>query len=104
MSHLCIFAATEMEARPVRNIVEGTDVVLIAGGMGPKNARTKAEAAFSAGSERKPDGAVVVGLCGGLTASLSERRIVIYTECLSTEAGCSSRRCSQTFVDSVAAM
>jgi nucleoside phosphorylase len=101
MSCLYIFAATEMEARPLRKIA-GNDVVLITGGMGPKNARSKAETAL-AGNERKPGAVLIIGLCGGLISSLPEGRIVTYTECLTTEAGKSPHRCAHTIADSIAA-
>jgi hypothetical protein len=35
----------------------------------------------------KADAVLVIGLCGGLTESLREQRIVAYTECLSTSPG-----------------
>jgi nucleoside phosphorylase len=58
-------------------------------GMGPVNARSKAEQAFGVFTQPsvtpKPDAVLVIGLCGGLTESLSEGRIIAYTECKSTE-------------------
>ena len=115
MSLVYVFAASSMEGEPVRKIAVpsdshspahcGTnDVVLIIGGMGPRNARNKAEAALNDTSNafvRKPDAVLVIGLCGGLTASLSEGRIVAYTGCMSTEPTSPMLRCSETIIDSV---
>jgi nucleoside phosphorylase len=73
--------------------------------MGPANARRKAEAALNAvrvsPASPKPNAAVVIGLCGGLTASLPEGRIVAYTACRSQEDGKPLLRCSEAMVDSV---
>src|SRR5690349_4846862 len=101
MSLLYIFAATPEEGEPVRKIgVVDTsssalrcgpnDLELMIAGMGPTSAKQKAELAFNGGSftnnGRKPDAVLIIGLCGGLSPSLSKQRIVAYTECLSTEA------------------
>ena len=101
MSLVYIFAASPFEAQPVRKIANSTaargsssaplrcgpnEVRLITGGMGPRSAQSKAEAALGLTSEMsaspKPDAVLVIGLCGGLTASLPEGRIVAYTDCL----------------------
>jgi nucleoside phosphorylase len=105
-----VFAASKMEAQPVlvlaaQNsssgqgsnalIVERGDerFAVIITGMGTRNAEAKAGTALGlAGSDGdggsplggKPDAVLVIGLCGGLTQSLREQRIVAYTECLST--------------------
>src|SRR6266550_90196 len=108
MSLVYIFAASPMEADPVRKVAVpsdsqsaarcgANDVVLISGAMGPGNAKSKAEAALSGG---KPDAILVIGLCGGLTPSLPEGKIVAYTECLSTDAAKPRLSCSRTLVDS----
>ncbi len=107
MSLVYIFAASAMEGEPVQKIAVPSssslpsrcgpnDLVLIIGGMGPKNARSKAEAAFATG---KPDAVLVIGLCGGLTPSLPEGRVVAYTECQSTEATNPLLHCSQIITD-----
>jgi nucleoside phosphorylase len=115
MSLLYIFAATGMEGRPVRRIGVASDsttlrcgqneLVLNISGMGPANARRKAEAALNAAcvspTSSKPNAAVVIGLCGGLTASLPEGRIVAYTACRSLEDTKPLLRCSEKIVDSV---
>ena len=116
MSLIYIFAASGMEAQPVRRIAGATDsnstlrcgpndLVLITSGMGPGNARSKAEAALrtraGAPAGVRPDAVVIVGLCGGLTASLPEGRIVAYTECRSTDATKPLLRCSATIIDSI---
>src|SRR4051812_12850618 len=105
MSCTYVFAATEMEARSVRKIAPGDDVVVISGGVGPKNAKTKAEAAFGLTTRtlpgRKPDAVLVTGLCGGLTRSLPEGRMVLYTECLTTDATDKPLHCSVPLVGSI---
>ena len=116
MSLVYIFAASPMEGEPVRKIAgEGdsrsplrcgsNDVVLIFSGMGPGNARSKAEVALRLRTEPsgtpKPDAVLVIGLCGGLTESLSEGRVVAYTACKSVEATKPVLPCSQNTVDSV---
>ena len=112
MSLVYIFAASPMEAEPVRKIAVpsdsqssarcgANDVVLFSGAMGPRNAKSKAEAALSGG---KPDAILVIGLCGGLTPSLPEGRIVAYTDCLSTEVAKPTRPCSRSLLDSVGAV
>jgi hypothetical protein len=105
-----VFAASKMEAQPVlvlagQNgatgqgsaglIIEHGDgrFAVIITGMGTRNAEVKADdvLGLAAPGERagpplggKPDAVLVIGLCGGLTESLPEDRIVAYTECLST--------------------
>jgi hypothetical protein len=105
-----VFAASKMEAQPVlvlaaQNgtsgqgsaglIIEHGDgrFAVIITGMGTRNAEVKADAALrlaAPGADggpplaEKPDAVLVIGLCGGLTESLPEDRIVAYTECLST--------------------
>ncbi|HEV2380772.1 MAG TPA: hypothetical protein VG206_13390 [Terriglobia bacterium] len=70
------------------------EVSVIVSGMGPKKAMSTAQAVLDpAGVQRDhtrsaaktPDAVLVIGLCGGLTGSLSEGRIVAYTNCLSTD-------------------
>src|SRR5215470_10749138 len=104
-----VFAASKMEAQPVlvlaaRNgtpgqgstslIIERGDerFAVIITGMGTRNAEAKAEATLGlagpgAGAglplQEKPHAVLVIGLCGGLTESLPEDRIVAYTQCLS---------------------
>src|SRR5438309_6694033 len=109
MSLVYIFAASPMEGEPVRKIAMRStsdshyrcgvnEMVLITGGMGPRNAREKADVAFRLSSEtmagRKPDAALTIGLCGGLSTSLAEGDIVAYGECLSTEDHNTSLSCS----------
>ena len=112
MSLVYIFAASGMEGQPVRRIAAPSDsnstlrcgpndLVLITSGMGPGNARTKAEATLRSPTGVRPDAVVIVGLCGGLTASLPEGRIVAYTECRSTDATKPLLRCSATIIDSI---
>jgi hypothetical protein len=105
-----VFAASKMEAQPVlvlaaRNgtsdqgpaaaIIEhgGERFAVIITGMGTRNAEAEADAAMGLATPvagggpplaEKPDAVLVIGLCGGLTESLPEQRIVAYTQCLST--------------------
>jgi nucleoside phosphorylase len=99
VSRIYVFAASEMEAESVRRIAGSNELILIISGMGPGNARTKAEAMLGTGD--KPDAIVVIGLCGGLTPSLAEGTIVAYKECLSRELGKPSLRCSKAVTDSL---
>src|SRR5689334_9450889 len=117
MSLVYVFAAAAFEAKPVRQIAgaaKGSDsasvpllcgvneLLLITGGMGPKLAQKAAESALGseASTSRKPDAVLIIGLCGGLTESLPEGRIVAYTDCLSTEAAKAPLRCSPSITDS----
>src|SRR5438093_3649785 len=113
MSLVYVFAASTMEAQPIRRIdvpsdsnsilrCGPNDVVLITGGMGPINARIKADGALRSSAAVIPDAVLSIGLCGGLTASLPEGRIVGYTECRSTQAGKPLLRCSEKIIDSMA--
>jgi nucleoside phosphorylase len=111
MSLVYVFAASKMEAQPVADLappgqaphpVDGgvtftcaaNTLTLTVSGMGPKKAISAAQAALNGDDGRaevgaskaaKPEAILVVGLCGGLTESLSEGRIVAYTNCLSTD-------------------
>jgi nucleoside phosphorylase len=99
VSRIYVFAASDMEAQSVRKIAGPNELVLVICGMGPLNAKSKAEAVLRFGE--KPDAIVVVGLCGGLTQSIGEGRIVAYTECLSSKPGNPSLRCSKTVTDTL---
>ena len=120
MSLVYVFAASPFEAQPVRKIANSAaaagsssapllcgpnEVLLITGGMGPRLAQRKAEVALGltspASASSKPDAVLVIGLCGGLTASLPEGRIVAYTDCLSTDATKPPVRCSRSITDSL---
>jgi hypothetical protein len=123
-----VFAASKMEAQPVlvltaRNgtagqgstalIIEhgGDRFAVIITGMGTRNAELKAGdvlgPAPSGGAGGpplggKPDAVLVIGLCGGLTESLPEDRIVAYTECLSTGPNkAPPLQCSPSFTDRI---
>jgi len=121
MSFVDVFAASKSEAEPVQRIVDaaasatssGTallrlgwnEFLLIVGGMGPKAARAKAMDAlgssptldgFNLPADRKPDAVLVIGLCGSLSSSLPETRIVAYTDCLSTDPNKPALRCSSS--------
>ena len=118
MSQVYVFAASKMEGESIVQIARshGTEVsdsaapfragpnhvALMITGMGPQAARAKAMQAFSPlegdgprpVSFDKPEVALVIGLCGGLAASLPESRVVAYTQCLSTEPRQYSLDCS----------
>ena len=120
MSLLYIFAASTMEGKSVRKLAVpansnspfrcgANDLVLIISGIGPRSAKNKAELALrdaldASALNHNPDAVLVIGLCGGLTASLPEGRIVAYTECLSTEATSAPLRSSKTIADSFVAL
>ena len=116
MSTVYVFAASKMEGQPIQQIA-GADTgnqsaphieplrfgpnqfVLIIAGMGPKNARAKARESLAFG--RRPDAVLVIGLCGGLTASLTENKIVAYTDCLTTEPSKPPLQCSTTITNAL---
>ena len=112
MSLIYVFAASAMEAEPVRKAATAGDsmasmrcganeVALFTGAMGPKNARAKAESAFAAASGEKPAAVLVVGLCGGLTPDLKEGDIIVYDACLSTVADGRRLKCDADLTNSV---
>ena len=112
MSLIYVFAASSMEGQPVRRIgvpsdsnsilrCGPNDVVLITGGMGPITARIKTDAALRS-APAKPDAVLNIGLCGALTPSLPEGRIVSYTDCRSTQAAKPLLRCSEKIVNAMA--
>jgi|ERR1051326_24381 nucleoside phosphorylase len=113
MSLVYVFAASDMEGQPVRRIGIPSDtnsilrcgpneVVLITGGMGPINARIKAADALRMSPARTPDAVLNIGLCPGLRASLSEGRIVAYTDCRSTQTAQPLLRCSEKITGAMA--
>lgn len=99
MSRLVVFAASDMEGRTVGKIAGPHELVLVIAGMGPGNAKAKAEAVLGEGS--KPDAVVVIGLCGGLVATLQEGTIVTYSECVSTDIGGQPLDCSRSITDAM---
>jgi hypothetical protein len=116
MSLVYIFAASRMEAEPIRKMVGSPDLsspascgtnnlVCIVSGMGPRNARNKAEVALGIRTEPsvspKANAVLVIGLCGGLTESLPEGRVVAYTACKSTETTKPILNCSRTISDAL---
>src|SRR5262249_21743242 len=110
---------TPMEGKPIRQIgilqsagselrCGPNELILMIGGMGPVNAKQIAEKSLKLDSEatngRKPDAVLSIGLCGGLSRSLSEGRIVAYTDCLSTHSTMPALTCSPVITDSVSAL
>jgi nucleoside phosphorylase len=120
MSLVYVFVASKIERGPVERLmnplvqdsvtpnkkvgrIASNEVVLFSTGIGPNRARTCADAVFSrrvtttsAGghSFTAPDAAIIIGLCGGLSPSVAETDLVIYTKSLSTEPGKASLACS----------
>ena len=80
-------------------------------GMGTRNAEVKADAALGLAAlgtgghlpqGEKPDAVLVIGLCGGLTETLPEQRIVVYTECLSTRPNkAPPLQCSRSLTENI---
>ena len=116
MSLIYVFAASPMEGQPVRKLMTPSEsgspsrcgpneVVLVISGMGPRNAsRTSKDAlrkAAGASPASKPDAVLVIGICGGLTASLEEGRIVTYSECRSTDASAPVLAGSDRILDAI---
>jgi hypothetical protein len=106
MNGILVFAASKMEADPVARrlgvsrwnsgshagpIVAGPNqLTFFITGIGPKLAGKRASeillsASRTAGDQQneKPDAAIVIGVCGGLTELLPETTIVTYSSCLS---------------------
>ena len=128
MSLVYILAASKMEGQPVLQIAgPGADksparppqplrsgpneYALILGGMGPKGTHAKAAEALgftspqsgsTAPSGRRPDAVLVIGLCGGLTESLTQNGIVAYTDCLSTDSTQPPVQCSPAITNAIA--
>jgi nucleoside phosphorylase len=126
MSLVYVFAAMKMESAAVERLIGfkpdsasrtavragefgSNKLVLFTTGMGPRRARSVAEAAFGLATSKppsgqlpgdgKPEAAIVIGLCGGLSPSFAEGTIVSYVECLSTESGRLLLSCSQALVE-----
>jgi nucleoside phosphorylase len=113
MSRFFVFVETPAEHRLVGRLLDrrarrrvtpsvtlgkvgDNEVVLFRTGIGPGPARSCAIRAFENIPSREegtrlriddplPDAVLVTGLCGGLSARLAKRDIVLYTECLSGE-------------------
>ena len=121
MSTIYVFAASRFEATSVERLFRPlpkkqqlpqprtdtlgqNEIVLFRTGIGPRRARAAAEAAFnstaSLGSSdvrnepRFADAAIMVGLCGGLTRSICEIQLVLYTESLSASSDQTALACS----------
>jgi len=127
MSIVYVFAASKMEGHPIQQIAGAgagnqstphiehlrlgpNEFVLIIAGMGPKNARARAREALGLASRhtgsslpfgRRPDAVLVIGLCGGLTTSFTENKIVAYTDCLTTEPSKRPLQCSATITNAL---
>ena len=82
-------------------------------GMGPKQAAERAVQILSSGSDpqahgerqgESPDAAIVIGLCGSLSNTLSESAIVMYSSCLSAMNGGATCPCAPDLSEQVTAL
>jgi nucleoside phosphorylase len=71
-------------------------------GLGPRKARAGADSVFGAVSTEKPDDVLVIGICGALTRQLPEDRLVVYTECRSSEQDKPTVFCSPQLTNRIA--
>ena len=127
MNGILVFAASKMEADPLARrlgvsrwnsgshagpIVAGPNQIrFFITGIGPKRAGKRASEILLSASRpardqqnEKPDAAIVIGVCGGLTELLPETTIVTYSSCLSAMnegIGCS---CSPQFSAQITAL
>lgn len=107
MSLIYVFAASKSEARPALDFAQQrrrqreqalvdsarsqSHLAVVITGMGRQNAAARASdvltSSISQLDERitgsQPSAVLVIGVCGGLTSSVPEGRIVIYDQCLS---------------------
>jgi hypothetical protein len=129
MSRVFVFAASKSEADPLARLlgVSRWDTPNHAGpitagpnqleffitGMGPKWATERAVQILSRGRDPHSEGerqgeaadvAIVIGLCGSLTASLAESAIVMYSSCLSAMNGGTSCTCTPELSERVTAL
>jgi|GEM_PF-578109 len=120
MNRIFIFAASKMEADPVARLLgisrwssPSHTGPITAGpnhleffitGLGPSRAQACAAEILLESSEpqsgghlqhEKPDVAIVIGLCGGLTDSLPETTIAVYSDCVETTKGGTPCSCSR---------
>jgi nucleoside phosphorylase len=108
MAFVYVFAASKFEYAPVKRLMRLPDnepitaegkpgqigpnrILLFATGVGPSRGRSCASAAFQTDSSGPtaislPDAAIVIGLCGGVSASVRESELVLYTESHSTQS------------------
>jgi nucleoside phosphorylase len=108
MALVYVFAASKLEYSPVKRLMRlpdnepitaggktgrigSNEIVLFAMGVGPSRARKCADSAFQTNSRGLtdhsfPDAAVVIGLCGGVSPSVRESELVLYSENQSTQS------------------
>ncbi len=119
MSRIFILAASKTELDPLAKLLGVSrwnssshagpiaagpnQIEFFISGIGPKQAREHAREILSASSaspissnqqKERPDIAIVIGLCGGLTDSLPETTIVNYSSCLNAVNGGKSSPCA----------
>jgi hypothetical protein len=129
MGHIFVLAASKMEVDPVAKLFgvsdwrsDSTAGPITAGantleffitGMGPKQAGKRAteiichdphSRTVEDPNSRRPDAVMVIGLCGGLTDSLSEMTIVTYSACVSAVNGGIPRPCTPQIYAPIAAL
>jgi len=129
MIRIFIFAASKMEADPVARLLgmsrwtsPSHSGPITAGpnqleffitGLGPNRAQACAADVLLESLEpkssghiqhEKPDAAIVIGLCGGLTDSLPETTIAVYSDCLAAMNGGTSCSCSPELSAQIASL
>ncbi len=86
-------------AQATRGQIGTNDLVLVITGMGPKRARSAASAALL-----NSDTSSKSSMCGGLSQSLAETDVVVYTDCLSTDSNQGRQQCSRQVTDRLASL
>ncbi len=82
MSLVYVFTASNQEGRPAEQIADWRKRQPWGRGTGALGS-TRSSLGPESPLDRKPDAVLIIGLCGALSSSLPETRIVAYTGCLS---------------------
>jgi len=104
-----VAAAVKTGARVGPICLGANDFVLFASDMGPKTARSLANSVLdntssahgATAANPRPDAALIVGLCGGLTANLQQNTIVTYRECQSIDGNGTAYQCSPSHTERI---
>jgi nucleoside phosphorylase len=90
----------------IRGRIGANDVALFVTGIGPKKARSSAQAALTAGEAtesgspaNRPDAVLIIGTCGSLSNSVIENEVIIYRECLATNETAGRVLCTASLAD-----
>jgi nucleoside phosphorylase len=78
------------------------EIRIIVTGLGPQKARLAVDSAFGALPTKVPDTLLVIGICGALTKQLPGDRLVVYTECHSSEGDKPVESCSPQLTNGIA--